>query len=202
MRKVRDVFTKRVHETGHGEDTADYSLLCMHQAVEGARVGVNDYMFRSGPDVIKGTDIPDSFSAVLSGHIHRAQTLTTDLKGSLLGAPVFYPGSIERTSFAERLEEKGYMIIELGTSMFPNGRDIQASFVALPTRNMVNVEFERGDSREDEFLESVKTTLHKLDPHAVVRICLKNTENNSSILNAERLRKLAPCTMNTYLSLG
>jgi len=30
--------------------------------------------------------------------------LQKDLKGKLLNAPVFYPGSIERTSFAEKDE--------------------------------------------------------------------------------------------------
>jgi DNA repair exonuclease SbcCD nuclease subunit len=39
--------------------------------------------------------------------------LKHDLRGRALDVPVIYPGSIERTSFAERDEEKGYFILEL-----------------------------------------------------------------------------------------
>ena len=43
---------------------------------------------------------------MLAGHIHRHQVLTQDLGGRPLGAPVFYPGSVERTAFAEEGESK------------------------------------------------------------------------------------------------
>jgi len=61
---------------------------------------------------VAGCDVPSDFAAVLAGHIHRRQTLTRDLRGRALGAPVIYPGSIERTSFAERNEDKGYVIAD------------------------------------------------------------------------------------------
>ncbi|MBL7177366.1 MAG: hypothetical protein ISS66_16205 [Desulfobacteraceae bacterium] len=65
---------------------------------------------------IKATDIPAGFTAILAGHIHRFQVLTKDLGGRPIAAPVFYPGSIERTSFAERDEKKGYLTLEIETS--------------------------------------------------------------------------------------
>ena len=70
-------------------------------------------MFRYAADVIKASDIPADFSAVLSGHIHRCQVLSNNLKGKALHAPVFYPGAIDRTSFAEKNEKKGYVTLEL-----------------------------------------------------------------------------------------
>ena len=75
-------------------------------------MGPAGYIFRDAPDVIKASDIPAGFSAVLSGHIHRFQVLAKDREGKALRAPVFYPGSIERTSFAEKNEKKGYLILE------------------------------------------------------------------------------------------
>ena len=92
---------------------ADVRLLCLHQTVEGARVGPVGYTFRRGADVIRGRDLPAGFAAVLAGHIHRRQVLTADLAGRPLAAPVLYPGSIERTSVAERDEPKGYMTLEI-----------------------------------------------------------------------------------------
>jgi exonuclease SbcD len=96
-RKVRHDFTSLVERSGYQCVEADVRLLCMHQTVEGAQVGTVDYTFRSGPDVIRGRDIPTGFAAILGGHIHRSQVLRRDLGGRELAAPVVYPGSIERT---------------------------------------------------------------------------------------------------------
>ena len=81
QRKVRDTFTSLVTQTGHGEVAADAHLLCIHQVVEGAQVGSHNYTFRGGHEVVRGQDIPTGFAAILSGHIHRAQVLTHDLRG-------------------------------------------------------------------------------------------------------------------------
>ena len=91
---------------------ADLRLLCLHQTVEGAQVGPADFTFRRGPDVIAGRSIPPGFAAVLAGHIHRHQVLDHDLDGVPFAAPVFYPGALERTSFAERAEPKGYLVLD------------------------------------------------------------------------------------------
>jgi exonuclease SbcD len=71
IRNIRDVFDARIEETRHRDRHTDIQLLCLHQTVEGAKVGPSDYTFRRGPDVIRGSDIPAEFDAVLCGHIHR-----------------------------------------------------------------------------------------------------------------------------------
>jgi DNA repair exonuclease SbcCD nuclease subunit len=109
--EVRSKFTALMAETAWNESAADVRLLCLHQCVEGATVGPANFTFTTAADVIRGADIPRGFAAVLSGHIHRHQTLTHDLRRRALAAPVLYPGSIERTSIAEADEEKGYMIV-------------------------------------------------------------------------------------------
>ena len=106
-------FAALVEETGWRDVPAQVRLLSFHQSVEGATVGPVDYTFRRGPDVIPGKAIPRGFAAVLAGHIHRHQVLTHDLAGRTLAAPVFYPGSIERISNAERNEAKGYVTLDL-----------------------------------------------------------------------------------------
>ena len=80
-RRVGEQFGCLLAETSFQEYPADIRFLCLHQAVEGAQVGPSDYTFRRGPDIIPGRAIPAGFDAVLSGHIHRAQTLTRDLGG-------------------------------------------------------------------------------------------------------------------------
>ena len=110
---IRDRFAALLEQSAWRSAAADVRLLCLHQSVEGATVGPADYVFRYDPDVIPGRAIPDGFAAVLAGHIHRHQVLGVDLSGSPMAAPVFYPGSTERTSAAEDFEEKGYVTLEV-----------------------------------------------------------------------------------------
>ena len=78
---IRDLFKENLARTDWSNYRADFRFLCMHQIVEGSQVGVQNYTFRKGADIIPGEYIPHHFDAVLSGHIHRAQTLKTDLAG-------------------------------------------------------------------------------------------------------------------------
>ena len=102
--QIEQRFCDLVEQTKCGD--ADVRLLCVHQTVEGSSVGPAGFMFRRAPDVIPRRAIPKGFAAVLAGHIHRHQVLDAP-------APVFYPGSTERTSSAERFEPKGFVILEI-----------------------------------------------------------------------------------------
>ena len=48
VRDIRQRFSAVLKATGHRSDHADAAILCMHQAVEGARVGPGNFAFRSG----------------------------------------------------------------------------------------------------------------------------------------------------------
>ena len=199
---ARDLFTTRVEETGWRQAAAEARVLCMHEAVEGAQVGDTNYTFRSGPQVIRGEDIPGDFGAVLSGHIHRAQVLRRDLEGRPLAAPVVYPGAIERTAFVERLEAKGY--VELGVDLDgpARGQISALKFVRLPARPMVPLTVNTSGMREQSLLEHISARLSQLDPRSVVRLELQGTGAGSAraLLTAARLRELAPADMEITLT--
>src|SRR5262249_1151762 len=133
-RAVRTQFSRLVQETRFSETTAELRLLCLHQAVEGARVGTPEFMFPGAEDVIRPRDLPPGFAAFLPGHIHRAQRLTRGLDGAPMPAPFLYPGSIERTSYAERLETKGFLILSFaaGDGSQEGGTLDEARFSPLP----------------------------------------------------------------------
>ncbi len=120
--RIREHFANLLERTEWRSTSADLRLLCIHQTVESATVGPAGYVFRSAPDVIPGRAIPAGFAAVLAGHIHRHQVLTADLRRCALAAPVFYPGSTERTSAAERFEAKGYLSMRIAADASPGGR--------------------------------------------------------------------------------
>ncbi len=126
-------FARLLEATGWRAAARPIHLLCLHQAVEGGRAGFHDHVFRGGEETVRARDLPRGFAAILSGHLHRAQTLIQDLAGRRLPAPVLYPGSIERTSFAEREERKGYLVLELAAGP-EGGALVGCRFVELPTR--------------------------------------------------------------------
>ena len=130
---VRDRFDRLVELTAWRSVPCALRLLCFHQSVESATVGPVDYMFRDGPDIIPGRAIPQGFAAVLAGHIHRHQVLTADRFGRRIAAPVFYPGSRQRTSHAERGEVKGYVTLECEPSA-GGGSVRQWAFHPLPEK--------------------------------------------------------------------
>ena len=169
--------------------------------MEGAQVGTGNYTFRAGPDIVPGHEIPCGFGAVLAGHIHRAQLLTQDLGHRQLAAPVIYPGSIERTSFAERDEEKGYMVVALGLSGRDRGRLVDVSFVKLPARPMVSLAIEPTKVGESSLTNDLRGKLAELDPNSIVRIELRGpgAADAQRALGAPRLRELAPPSMNITL---
>jgi exonuclease SbcD len=110
---IEGKFDALVERTGWRDARSHVRLLAFHQSVEGATVGPVGFTFRRHPDVIPGRAIPAGFAAVLAGHIHRHQVLTTDLAGRRLAAPVFYPGAIERVSSAEANETKGSVTMHI-----------------------------------------------------------------------------------------
>lgn len=203
VRDVRRRFAGLVAQTAAHQTSAHAHVLCIHQSVEGARVGVHNYVFRDGPDVVAGRDIPGGIAAVLAGHIHRAQTLTRDLRGRALAAPVIYPGSVERTAFAEREEEKGYILLSVDLSGAGGGSCVSLSFQHLPARPMAWLALRPDVADPLAVEERVASQLRSLDPNAVVCIRLEGPISFGvlSSLSAPLLRQIAPPTMNVSLSL-
>ena len=201
-RRVRNEFDGLLHQTGHDAVEADAHLLCVHQTVEGAQVGPSNYTFRAGPEIIRGSQIPGGFACVLSGHIHRSQMLTHDLSGRPLAAPVIYPGSVERTSFAERFEPKHYVLLDVQPSEEGPARLAGVSFVPLPARPMVRIEVRLGGHTPDSLAAHLRERLSRLDPDAVVSVCLAGQVgwDARGFVTAARLRALAPSTMNVSVA--
>jgi DNA repair protein SbcD/Mre11 len=195
-RDVRGRFRQLLAETRWQERASDVRLLCIHQAVEGARVGPSGYTFRDGADVIRGSDVPVGFAAVLAGHIHRHQVLTADLAGRPLAAPVLYPGSIERTSAAERHEAKGFLILELSPTA-AGGQLRSWSFHRLPARPMVDIDLDPSGLGGEQLEARVRELLAGVDPDAVVRLCLRAepAPEARGALQAAVLRSHAPPSM-------
>lgn len=194
-RTPRLLFKSELAKTGWNNCEADIRLLCLHQAVEGAQVGAQNFTFRSGADVIKGSDIPAGLHAVLSGHIHRFQILTHDLAGNRLAAPVFYPGSTERTSFAEREEAKGFLVLTLPADA---KQAVKYRFISLYARPMIDLEVADHGLSLDQVRENLIAHINGLAADAIVRLRPVGDRAQAlpSALNDRWLRSVAPASMN------
>jgi DNA repair exonuclease SbcCD nuclease subunit len=200
--RARERFGALVEETGWRDCAAAVRLLCLHQIVEGARVGPTGYTFRRGDDVIPGRDVPAGFAAVLCGHVHRAQVLRSDLAGRALAAPVYYPGSVERTSFAEQDETKGCYLLELRGDE-QGGAVVREQFRPLDARPMSTVEIDSTGLAPRRLESAIRAALGGLPRDAVVRLRIAGElgDDGREVLGAASLRRLAPPTMNLELAL-
>jgi len=194
---IRRNFPKILVQTGWQRSRADQYLLCMHQCVDGATVGPGNYTFRHAADVIKLSDIPPEFEAVLSGHIHRRQVLTANMQGAPLRTPVFYSGSIERTSFAEKDERKGFFVLDF-RSEHRRAALKHWIFHELPTRPMIQLDVAATQMSPVAMCDWIKATLAELPTDSVVKIKVygKIRKDISRVLTARSLRALAPETQN------
>ena len=194
---IRKRFLDQMDQTGWRDVEAGVHVLCIHQAVDGATVGPAGYKFRYAADVINASDVPADFAAVLSGHIHRFQVLTRDLKGRSLHPQVFYPGSIERTSFAEKNEIKGYLILEFETDGSSGGLK-KWEFTKLPARPMIQLELRLAGMSRTELKSWIQTRIKDMPPDSIVKLKVFGTASQDAmeVLRAASLRALAPSTMN------
>jgi len=157
--------------------SADARVLCIHQCIEGATCGPGNFTFRTGADVIRTADLPRGAAVTLSGHIHRHQVLRPAGR-----PPVIYAGSVERTSFAEARETKGYVVLELtrsGLGAF--------EFRPLPARPMVTLSFTDLDGVEAH--GRVAAAIESTPADAVVRLQVRGVV--PATLTAAALRAIA-----------
>jgi exonuclease SbcD len=195
-RGVRARFADALRDTAWEREPADLRLLCIHHCVEGATVGPADYTFTTADDVIRIRDIPREFAAVLSGHIHRHQVLTTDLKRRPVDVPVLYPGSIERTATAEIGEPKGYVVLHAGHC--GSERTVRWEFRELPARPMIRRELAVDGMDAPALAAAVDAILMAAPADAVlsIRVVGPLTSAHWRVVSQTRLRSVAPSTMN------
>ena len=187
--EVKSVFSGIVSTIQTQLRPESVKFLCMHQAIEGARVGPADFTFRQGNDVIAMDELPNNFDLILSGHIHRAQVLYMRNE-----TPVIYPGSIERTAFAEKDEEKGFYEININTQ-----KECSFRFIGLRTRPMIDIMLEKETYSTNSLKNEILLQINEIQPDSIIRLKMKNS-SNLPLLNVKLLDEIIPPTMNYEIS--
>jgi DNA repair exonuclease SbcCD nuclease subunit len=197
---VRQAFPALLESTGYRRVEADARVLCLHQCVEGATCGPPPgFTFRDGDDVVRASDLPGDVAVVLCGHVHRHQVLRRDLRGRPLAAPVVYAGSVERTSFAERDETKGFVVATIGPGG-PGGRLLACAFRPLPARPM-RVHEVADSSPACDVGGEIRAAIDAAPPDVVLQVRVPASLAGAEALRAARLRAVGPPTANVTVAV-
>ncbi|MFQ5941007.1 MAG: exonuclease SbcCD subunit D [Nitrososphaerales archaeon] len=154
------------------KSTSDKKILVAHVPIEGAQPGSEQLIEPFGGGYVKPSQIPEKFSYVALGHIHKFQQIENVL-------PIFYCGSSERFDFGEERDDKYALLVELEEG-------IKVKPVRLPIRKMMTViDFDcsgsSGSKIEKFVLDSIEIRGKELRK-ALIRIKLENIdihENNA-----------------------
>ena len=150
-------------------DDGHINLCLMHQAIAGAQVNAGNYTFSAGKKVIAVKDLHGPYQAYLSGHIHPHQILTTKT-----GQPIIYPGSIERTSWAEKAETKGFTILTID-----HRKELEIDFQALPSRPMRLVKIHNGFRDKRSLHQFLEKSIAKVPSNSILKIETSNSTTAS-----------------------
>ncbi len=196
FRKIDQCFKDIVQQSGWEKESVDIKLLCMHQAVQGAQVGPSNFTFKESRDVIKKTDLPGDATAILSGHIHRRQLLYKN------EVPVIYPGSIERTSFAEKDETKGFYELHFTKNIRQSWTINKYHFLRLPSRPMTD--FLLTGLNDPQRIESeIKSKIQTLPHNSIIRFKCQTVPGPEfkALFSSKFIRSILPYSMNFQFSL-
>ncbi len=193
---IRKNFKVCLRATGWSALKAPVRFLCLHQVVEGATVGPKNFCFLKGEQTIAMKDLPPQFTAVLAGHIHRAQILHRNGISKYHRLPVIYSGAIERTSYAERYEQKGFY--DLRIRLDSSGKIVYRAldFLQLPTRPMEQVLLPLNLNRQ-ELSSYIESQVRYLHPRSIVYFhCISGIKTAKPVIpDAAQLRCILPAEM-------
>jgi DNA repair exonuclease SbcCD nuclease subunit len=111
------------------------------------------------------------------------------------------PKTVERTSFVEREEAKGYLILELEADGAIGGRLARWVFHELPARPMGAVTVDASGAGPKELERKIRDEFSGLADDAVVQLRVGGTLESGAeeVIRAANLRRLHPPTMTVTL---
>ncbi len=157
------------------------AILAMHAHVDGAELteGSERKTIESRDIIIPLSQIARrEFSFVALGHFHRHQDLNIGNE-----PPVVYSGSIERISFNECNQPKGFVIVEIDETKRATYRHVQT-----PARNMVTIDL--NVCAYEKPLAEVEKKIEKMNiKDAIVRVRIKCRAEQRKDLDLKTVRE-------------
>ncbi len=191
----RRTFVAALELTEYAQLRTDLNFLLTHQAFDQAVVGPAGFVFRAGrSDTVERSTVPLDFDYVAAGHIHRRQLLCHPLKPGVVFA---YPGSVQRISFAEKDEDKGFIEGEIRDNR------VELRFVPLPVHEMESVEIDVAGLSAADGERAIRDQFWRFDKDRVLRFKLTGAGKASEFpaIDFDRLRAEMPPILECQFAL-
>jgi exonuclease SbcD len=153
--EIERLYDRYIRAYAEGQPRDLPTVLMGHFSVTGAELSHSERasLIAHEPKFEVSTLAPQGsqIDYVALGHIHRHQNLNPDADGP----PVVYPSSIERVSFKEADETKGFVILELDPDAEPGRRFVRPAdphpvtgvdFRPTPARRFVSIDVNAADA--------------------------------------------------------
>ncbi len=144
------------------EKNSDYNIFIAHGSV----TGMQEFTMNEFNElVIPARILSRDFDYIGLGHFHRHSKLADNS---------FYSGSIERLTFAEAEEKKGFLKINL------TKEGLKHKFIEIETRPMIDSKpIKCSELKIDQIMKKIKKEIKKIDPkEKTVRITLDDISQN------------------------
>ena len=185
QRRADDILDEAVVERGDGTEyrlSADApTVLAGHVTLQGAELAGSERttLIASEPTFTVGQLAVSPIDYVALGHVHRAQNRNPDGH-----PPVVYSGSIERVTFKEREETKGFYLVDVTPDADSR---TEVTFVETPARPYVALQVDARDADEPtarilEAIDSATVT------DAIVRVRYHVEEEQIPLVEQGRIR--------------
>ena len=174
-------------------DPALPTILAGHFSVLGAELGGSERtsLIAHEPKFLASQLAVPPVDYVALGHIHRHQNLNAG------GVPVVYASSIERVSFKEIDDDKGFVVVELDAARAPGHRFVPpvhphpvtgVDFRATPARRFVSVSVDARASADPTGM-ILDAIARKDVTDAVARVRYVVDEAQAPLVDARRIRE-------------
>ncbi|HJS19453.1 MAG TPA: exonuclease SbcCD subunit D [Anaerolineales bacterium] len=179
-----------VEEWMNEADSSLPLILTAHASVEGAMFGA-ERMVMLGSDLVLPTSLVKDrrLDYVAMGHIHKPQNLN---EGN--HPPVIYPGSIERVDFGEAMDDKFFIVAEVGCG----ATDVQWRKID-GTRPFIERRTVLGST--ENVTQKLIATLPRTDQmnEAIVKLTVEYPREMDVLIDETALRKYTECCFEFHL---
>ena len=185
QRRTEDIQKEAVVERTDGSEhrlSPDVpTVLAGHVTLQGSELSGSERttLIASEPKFTVSQLAVPPLDYVALGHIHRAQNRNPDGH-----PPVVYSGSIERVTFGEREESKGFYLVDIDPGGDPG---TQITFVETPARSFVALQVDARDAEEPT--ERILAAIDDAEvTDAIVRVRYHVEEEQIPLVDQGRIR--------------
>ena len=195
---IEDVYAGFVRDCASEIDPTMPAVVAAHLTVQGADLGGSERasLIAHEPTFTAAQLTPlapsghPAFDYVALGHIHRYQDRNREAVERGDGPPVVYSSSIERISFKEHDDRKGFVIVEIdppgaGTSAADGRKTTRYTFVDTPARRFLPIEADATGTADPTAAVLAEIARHDVTD-AVVRVRYTADENQTVDVGAVR----------------